>query len=179
MFRRAGIPVIDADLVSRKVSAPGGRAYSSIVLEFGDGILLADGHIDRKKLGGIVFSDPARRKRLEALTHPAILETVRKYLGKLSESGCSAAMVEASLIHESGVKEMFDAIVLVRCNEETQIWRVMDRDKISRDEALSRIGAQMNANLKAFAADHVIDNSGSIEDTRAQVESIAQILRGL
>ena len=178
MFRRAGIPVIDADLVSRKVSAPGGRAYSSIVLEFGDGILLSDGCIDRKKLGGIVFSDPARRKRLEALTHPAILEAVREYLEKLSENGCGAAMVEAALIHESGVEEMFDAIVLVRCGEETQIARVMERDKISRGQALARMEAQMNADLLAPGADHVIDNSGSIDDTRAQVERIARILLG-
>ena len=179
MFRRAGIPVIDADLISRKVMAPGGRAYTDIVLEFGAGILLPDGRIDRKKLGEIVFADPARRKRLEAITHPAILEATTEYLKKLSEKGCRAAMIEAALIHEAGMKKAFEAIVYVRCDEETQLGRVMARDVVSRDEALSRIRAQMNAELKALESDYIIDNSGNLDETRAQAEQTAQILLNL
>ena len=176
MFRRLGIPVLDADLISRKATAPGGRAYPSIVLEFGDEILLPDGRIDRKKLGGIVFSDPARRKRLEAVTHPVIIESIKGYLERLSNKGCPAAMVEAALIHEADATEMFDAIIYVRCDEETQIRRVTERAGITRKEALSRLGAQLRADLKATESDYVIDNSGSIDETRAQVEQIAQTL---
>ena len=176
MFRRAGIPVIDADRISQKVTAPGERAYSSIVLEFGSGILLPDGRIDRKKLGSIVFADPSRRKRLEAITHPAILEAANEYLEKLSEKGRRVAIIEAALIHEAGIKETFEAVVCVKCDEETQLQRVMARDGISRDEALSRFRTQMNAELKALSSDHIIDNSGSLDETRAQVEQITRIM---
>lgn len=176
MFRRIGIPVIDADRISRKVMAPGGRAYSRVVLEFGSGILLPDGSIDRKKLGGIVFSDPVRRKRLEALTHPAILETIQELLEKLSKTGRQAAIVEATLIHESSAKEIFEAIISVRCGEETQLRRVMERDRLSREEALSRLRTQMDAEQKALRSNHVIDNSGTLSETRIQVERIARIL---
>ena len=179
MFRRAGIPVIDADRISQKVMAPGGRAYSSIVFEFGSGILLTDGRIDRKRLGEIAFADPARRKRLEAITHPAILEAAREYLEKLSKKGRRAAMIEAALIHETGMKETFEAVICVRCDEETQLGLVMARDGISREEALSRFRAQMNAELKALGSDYVIDNSGNIDATRAQAERIARILLSL
>lgn len=176
MFRRAGIPVIDADLVSKKVMAPGERAYSNIVLELGSGILLPNGRIDRKKLGEIVFANPARRKRLEAATHPAILEIIEEYLEKLSKKGCRAAMIEAALIHETGIKEIFEKVICVRCDEETQLRRVMARDSISREEALSRFKTQMDAKLKALESDHVIDNSGNLDETRAQVERIAKNL---
>jgi len=173
MFRRAGIPVIDADRISKKVMVPGECAYSRIVLEFGSGILLPDGRIDRKKLGEIVFADPSRRKRLEAITHPAILEVIKEYLEKLSRKGRRVAMVEAALIHETGMKDFFEAVICVRCDEETQLRRVMARDGISRSEALSRFRTQMNAEFKALESDHIIDNSRGLDETRAQVEQLA------
>ena len=176
MFRQAGIPVIDADRISQKVMAPGERAYSHIVFEFGSVILLPDGHIDRKKLGEIVFADPARRKRLEAVTHPAILEVIKEYLEKLSKKGRRAAMIEAALIHETGIKEIFEAVICVRCDEETQLQRAMTRDGISREEALSRLRTQLDAKLKALRSDHVINNSGNLDETRIQVELIAKKL---
>ncbi len=178
MFRRAGIPVLDADRISREVTAPGGRAYSSVVREFGPGILLPDGSIDRGKLAGIVFSDPLRRARLEALTHPAILETMKEALDELSLEGHRAAVVEAALIHESGRKGLFDAVISVRCDEETQLRRAMSRDGSSREQALSRLRAQMDAGKKALDSDYVIDNSGSREETCAQVERLARTLLG-
>jgi len=179
MFRRAGIPVLDADRISRDVLAPDGRAFRDVVSEFGDDILLPDGRIDRKKLAGIVFADPALRARLEALTHPAILDAMKESLDRLSGEGHRAAMVEAALIHESGAGGLFEAIISVRCDEETQLRRVMERDGLSREEAQSRLRAQMDAERKAIRSDHVIDNSGSPEETRAQVERVARILLGL
>ncbi|MCL2102907.1 MAG: dephospho-CoA kinase, partial [Syntrophorhabdaceae bacterium] len=175
-FRKAGIPVIDADLISKKVMVPGGSAYSRIALEFGPEILLPDGRIDRKKLGGIVFADPERRRRLEAITHPAIIDAINEYLEKLSKKSRGVAMIEATLIHEAGLKETFEAVVCVRCDKETQLRRVTARDGVSLEKALSRMQAQMDAELKAAKSDHVIDNSGSLEETRAQVEQITRIL---
>jgi len=178
MFRRAGIPVLDADRISREVTSPGGRAYSPVIREFGREILLPDGSIDRRKLAEIVFSDPARRARLEALTHPAILEAMKESLDGLSRDGHRAAVVEAALIHETGGKGLFEAVVFVRCDEETQLRRLMARGGMSMEQALARLRAQMDAAKKAVRSDHVIDNSGSPEETRAQVEKLAAVLLG-
>lgn len=176
MFRQAGVPVLDADRISRDVTAPGGRAYDAVVREFGREILRDDGAVDRGKLGEIVFTDPVRRARLEAITHPCILEAMKEAIGNLSREGYRAAIVEAALIHESGRKGLFEQVISVRCDEETQLRRVMARDGISKEEAAARIRAQMDAGEKARCSDHVIDNSGSPEDTRRQVERLAQIL---
>lgn len=178
MFRRAGIPVLDADRIAREVTGPGGSAHDAVVREFGREILLPDGTIDRRKLADVVFSDPSRRARLEALTHPAILEAMKEALDGLSREGHSAAIVEAALIHESGTKGLFDAVISVRCDEETQLRRLLARDGMSTEHALARLRAQMDAERKAGRSDHVIDNSGGMEETRAQVERLARVLLG-
>jgi dephospho-CoA kinase len=176
MFRQAGIPVIDADRISREVTAAGGRAYGEVVREFGDGILLPGGEIDRKRLGEMVFADPERRSRLEAITHPAILEAMREALSGLERNGHRVVIVEAALVHESGRRGLFGEVITVLCGDETQLRRVTARDGITREQAAARLRAQMDAADKAHRSDHVIDNSGSPSDTRRQVERIAQIL---
>src|SRR5512140_906809 len=87
MLREAGIPVLDADGISREVTAPGGRAYDAVVREFGRGIVRDDGSIDRKRLGEIFFADPRRRSRLEAITHPAILESMKEAIAGIERDG--------------------------------------------------------------------------------------------
>ena len=176
MLREAGIPVLDADRISREVTAPGGRAYDDVVHAFGGGIVRDDGAIDRKRLGEIVFSDPRLRERLEALTHPAILETMKEALADLARKGHRAAVVEATLIHESGRKGLCEAVISVTCDRETAISRLADRDGMPRGDAEARLRAQMDPDRKAGASDHVIDNSGDIGSTRRQVERLARIL---
>jgi dephospho-CoA kinase len=176
MLREAGIPVLDADRISREVTAPGGRAYDAVVEAFGRVILRADGTIDRKRLGEIVFADASLRTRLEAITHPAILEAMKEALAELALGGHRAAVVEATLIHESGRKGLFEAVISVTCDRETQISRLISRDGISRSQSEARIRSQMNAERKAGASDYVIDNSGTLEETRRQVNKIARIL---
>jgi dephospho-CoA kinase len=176
MLREAGIPVLDADRISREGTAPGGRAYDAVVEAFGRGILRADGTIDRKRLGEIVFADASLRARLEAITHPAILEAMKEALAELARGGHQAAVVEATLIHESGRKGLFEAVISVTCDRETQIARLTARDGISRSQAEARLLAQMDAERKADASDFVIDNSGTLEETRRQVERLARIL---
>jgi dephospho-CoA kinase len=173
MLRSAGIPVIDSDRLARDVTAPGGSAYQEVVREFGEGILLADGAIDRRRLGEIVFADPERRRRLEAVTHPAILCAIRQALADLSREGHTVAIVEAALIHESGRKGLFDAVISVYCDEDTMLRRVTERDGISREQAQARVGAQMDAADQVRRSEHVIDNSGTLEETRRQVQRLA------
>jgi dephospho-CoA kinase len=176
MLREAGIPVLDADRISREVTAPGGRAYDAVVEAFGRGILRDDGTIDRKRLGEIVFADGSLRARLEAITHPAILEAMKEALAELALGGHRAAVVEATLIHESGRKGLFEAVISVTCDRETQISRLISRDGISRSQAEARIRAQMDSERKAGASDYVIDNSGDLDETRRQVDAIIRTL---
>jgi dephospho-CoA kinase len=178
MLREAGIPVLDADRISREVTAPGGRAYDAVVRAFGRGIVRNDGSIDRKRLGEIVFSDPASRERLERITHPAILEAMKDAIAEIEREGHRAAVVEATLIHESGRKGLFEAVISVTCDRETAISRLAARDGMSRRQAEARLSAQMDADRKAGASDYVIDNSGGVESTRRQVVSLAGVLLG-
>lgn len=176
MLRDLGIPVLDADRISREVTAPGGRAYEAVVRAFGPGIVGSDGAIDRKRLGAVVFADPARRAQLEEITHPAILEAMKSALDDLSRRGIPLAVVEAALIHESGRKGLVEAVIAVRCDAEAQLRRLMRRDGISMEAASARLRAQMDAGRKADASDYVIDNSGDIGETRRQVERLAHVL---
>ena len=178
MLREAGIPVLDADRISREVTAPGGRAYDDVVRAFGRGIVRADGSIDRNRLGEIVFSDPASRERLERITHPAILEAMREAIAGIEREGHPAAVVEATLIHESGRKGLFESVISVTCDRETAIARLAAREGMTRDRAEARLRAQMDAGRKAGASDFVIDNSGEIEATRRQVAALAGAILG-
>jgi dephospho-CoA kinase len=178
MLREAGIPVLDADRISREVTAPGGRAYDAVVQAFGREIVLEDGSIDRKRLGEIVFSDPRRRSQLEGITHPAILEAMKEALAGIEREGHRAAVVEATLIHESGRKGMFEAVISVTCDRETAISRIAARGGLSHGQAEARLRAQMDAVRKADASDYVIDNSGTLDETRRQVERLVQTVLG-
>jgi dephospho-CoA kinase len=178
MLREAGIPVLDADRISRQVTAPGGRAYDAVVQAFGRGILLDDGSVDRKRLGEIVFADPSSRKRLEKFTHPAILEAMKEAIAGIERDGHRAAVVEATLIHETGRKGLFEAVIMVTCDRETAISRLAARDGMSRGQAEARLRAQMDAGRKAGASDYVIDNSGTLDETRRQVERLVQTFLG-
>jgi dephospho-CoA kinase len=176
MLREAGIPVLDADRISREVTAPGGRAYDAVVQAFGRGILRDDGSIDRKRLGEIIFSDPRRRSQLEGITHPAILEAMKEALAGIEREGHRAAVVEATLVHETGRKGLFEAVISVTCDQETAISRLAGRSGLSRGQAEARLRAQMDAVRKADASDYLIDNSSTLDETRRQVERLAQIL---
>ncbi len=179
MFRDEGIPVVDADRIAREVTAPGELAYLEIVHRFGRDILREDGEIDRAKLADIVFSDPLRRAELEAVTHPRIVEGIAYALQKLAAQGHRAAIVEAALIHEKGRGGMFDAVIGILCARSQQIERLAERDGMPREKALLRLSAQMDAEAKAKACDHVIDNSGDLSSTRAQVRALAARLKHL
>jgi dephospho-CoA kinase len=174
LFREAGIPALDADRLSREVASPGGAAYPAIVREFGEAVVGPDGRIDRKKLGEIVFADPGQRAKLEAITHPAILDAMKAAVAALASAGHRVVVVEASLIHESGRRGLFTEVITVRCDAGTQLRRVMARDGISPEQAAARIDAQMDAENKASRSDYVIDNSGDTEETRRQVASIVR-----
>lgn len=172
MFRRLGAVVIDADVLAREVVAPGEAALAEIVLEFGD-VLLADGTLDRKKVAAVVFSDAERRKRLEAITHPAIRARFLGRLQALMDEGFDGIVFfDAPVMIESGNYKNMERLVVVATDESTQLQRLMARDGIDEATARRRISSQMPVADKARLADHVIDNAGDRASTEAQARRV-------
>ncbi len=172
LFREKGIPVIDLDRIVRDLQKPGKDVYKQIVEVFGREILLKDGTLDRKKLGEIVFADPEKRETLNRIVHPAVLEKLKDLLFKYQASGEELVIVEVPLLYELKLENLFDDVILVYAPEEVQLKRVMERDQLSRQEAMNRIKSQIPIEEKKRRATIVIDNSGSLEDTREQFERI-------
>jgi len=173
MLRERGVPVIDADAIARQVVEPGWPAHAEIAAAWPE-VMAADGRIDRKKLGAIVFSDPGSQGRLEAITHPRIREQVAVQAAALEAAGHGLAFLEAALLVETGFYKQLDGLVVVALGEEAQVARVMARDTCSRAGALARIRAQRPLADKIRVADQVIDNGGGVEATRAQVARIVR-----
>lgn len=177
MLRRRGAVIIDADLLAREVVAPGEPALAAIADEFGPDVIAADGTLDRKKLGAIVFRDAARRTRLEAITHPAIRERFARRIAELTERGFTGLVFfDAPVMIESGTYKHMDRLVVVATDPATQIARLMARDGIDREEAERKIASQMPVAEKAKVAEYVIDNAGDRAATERQVERVYEAL---
>jgi dephospho-CoA kinase len=177
MLRELGFRVIDADALGHEVIEPGTRAYSEIVAEFGAGVVGADGRIDRRKLGALVFAEREKLERLNAIVHPRVEEEMVWLFGKWEKSGVTdAAFVEAALLVEAAYQKNLDGLVVVWCRPEQQIERLLARG-LSQAEARRRIAAQMPAEEKLKFATEKIDCSGTIEDTKRQVVELAEKLR--
>ena len=181
MFRGLGGVILDADLLAREVVEPGEPALAQIAAEFGDGVLKADGTLDRKKLGAVVFGNAERRKRLETLTHPAIRDRFLRRLAELeAQSFDGIVLWDAPVMIESGGYRDMDKLVVVATDEGTQSSRLCARDGIEAAEAERKIKSQMPVAEKAKLADYVIDNAGDRAATEAQVRDVyAALLRDL
>jgi dephospho-CoA kinase len=173
VLRELGCVVFDADKVAHSVMEPGRPAYDQIVREFGREVLGPDGAIDRTRLGAIVFADESRRKRLNEIVHPRVKEEQDRLLGEARAANPDAiAIVDAALMIESGGYKRFDKLIVVYCNRETQVQRLMARNNIDRREAERRISAQMSSEEKRRYADYEIDTSGSYDDTRKRTVEV-------
>jgi dephospho-CoA kinase len=181
MFRELGCVVLDADVLAREVVAPGEPALAQIVEEFGRDVLQPDGTLDRKKLGAVVFGDAARRKRLEAITHPAIRDRFLRHLAELDARGFDGLVLwDAPVMIETGGHRAMDKLVVVATDEATQRARLQARDGIDAIEAARKIASQMPVAEKAKLADYVIDNAGDRAATEARVREVhAALLRDL
>lgn len=180
MFRDLGAVIIEADRVAREVVAPGTDAYRRIVEAFGPEVVLPDGPLDRRRLGAIVFQDPAARRRLNAITHPEIRRRIREQVDQVAARHPDAVViVDVPLLLDTAGPDVFalDRVIVVQATPEQQVSRLMARDALSREEALRRLAAQRPVAAKAAEADWVIDNTGTIEETRRQVRSLWERLR--
>ncbi len=177
MFRRLGGVIIDADLLAREVVEPGEPALAQIAAEFGPGVLALDGTLDRKTLGAVVFADPARRKRLEQLTHPAIRDRFVKRLAELEARGFDGIVLwDAPVMIESGGYKNMDRLVVVATDEATQAARLRAREGIDAVDAERKIRSQMPVAEKAKLADYVIDNAGDRAATEARARRVHSAL---
>jgi dephospho-CoA kinase len=179
MLRKLGLTVLDADSIAHELIETGEPAYEEVVREFGSTILNADKRVSRAALAKIVFADPVKLKRLNAIVHPRVEERLLVEFEKLQRHAAPAvAFVEAALIIEAGLDKKLDGVVVVWCEPEQQLERLLARG-LSEDEARRRINSQLPVAEKLLRATERIDCSGSLAHTRQQVEDLATKLRGV
>jgi len=173
MFEKLGAKVIDVDDIARKVVEPNEPAWNEIVDTFGRDILNPNDTINRKALGNIIFNDVLKRKKLNDITHPKIIDSAREAVEKYRNENVEVVIIEAALIVEKGgINNLLDKLIVVTSDQESQIKRLLERNELSREEALSRINSQMPGSEKVKYADYIIDNSGTQEETQKQVNNL-------
>ncbi|MCI0516200.1 MAG: dephospho-CoA kinase [Woeseiaceae bacterium] len=169
MFAEYGVPVIDTDRIARDIVRPGMPALDEIRQRFGDGVIAADGSLDRSELRRLAFDNEQSRKALEAILHPKIRsETV----ARSKAAGGPYQIIVVPLLVESALKSFVDRIVVVDCDPQTQLRRLLSRDGETIEQAQRMIAAQASRDERLAIASDVIDNDGDIADTRKQVEEL-------
>jgi dephospho-CoA kinase len=172
-LKEKGYPVVDADLIARKVVEPGTRVLAELVSHFGQGILQTDGTLDRNKLAEVAFSTPSNKEMLDRLTHGAILATISKQIEKLQdELNPALIFVDAALLIETGLYRIMDEVWLVTAQESLRIQRVVTRDRIDSEKVKKRIRLQMTDEQKARHAFRLINNPGTKEELYEIIEKI-------
>ena len=172
-----GAGIIDADLISHQITAPGGSAIPLISKAFGDEFINPQGALNRPKMRSLVFKDPHARQTLEQITHPLIQQETAKQALELAKSGVPYLVFVVPLLIESGFwVKLIDYLVVVDCPEETQIQRVMHRNNIARSEVESILQAQTSRNARLAAANAVIENQGDLDALKSAVANLHQQL---
>lgn len=172
-LRERGLTVLDADAISRSVTAPGGEALPMVRAAFGDGVF--DGEIlNRRALGDVVFSDPAKRQQLEDIIHPLVIGKMQRLT---EEAETDIVFWDVPLLYETGMDASCGEVWCVHVPEREQMRRVMRRDGLSREQAQSRINSQMPVAEKKARAEHLIDTSGSFRATRRRVRGLMRDLQ--
>lgn len=178
VLREAGCAVLDADLTARQVVARGTIGLEKIVENFGREILLPNGDLNRAKLGAMIFADESKRQLLNSIVHPLVFEAQEKWLLEQESGNCETiAVIDAALMIESGSYKRFEKIIVVWCEAETQIERLMSRNALSRDEALRRINSQMPQNEKKKLADFLINTTCGFEAAKNQTIEVLNQLK--
>ncbi len=178
MFADLGCHVIDSDQITHRLFEPGQEVHSAVVQAFGPAIVAADGSIDRKILGGIVFKDPDARAMLNSLVHPAIIRRQQEFLSEVARKDPRGiGIVSAALMVEIGTYKNYDKVVVVSCPPDEQRKRLKIRTGLPDDQVEARIRSQMPMEEKVKYADYVIDTSGDLANTRRQVEEVNSRLR--
>ncbi|MED3962289.1 dephospho-CoA kinase [Niallia taxi] len=173
-LRSLSLPIIDADVEARLAVEKGEPGYSKIVEHFGTEILLEDGSLNRAKLGEIVFRDEKQRAVLNGIVHPEVRNRMNNKQNEAIAEGHMAVILDIPLLFENKLDSTVDKTILVYVDTETQISRLMDRNKLSLEQAKLRIEAQMPLQEKKALADKIIDNNGTVENSQDQALKILQ-----
>jgi dephospho-CoA kinase len=175
-LREAGVPLVDADVLSREVVAPGTTGLAAVVRRFGREVLTSEGLLNRVRLGHIIFRDPAARRELEEIVHPAVRDRIQRFFDSLPRD-TPIAVADIPLFFETGKRGYFDKIIVVACPREMQLERIGVRDGLSREDAERRLAAQLPIDEKVKHADYVIRTDGTVQDTDRQVQDLLTKLR--
>jgi dephospho-CoA kinase len=179
-LRDLGCYLIEADELGHQVLLPGGEAYAAVIHEFGEEILDEDRHIDRHRLGELVFGKPDLLAKLSALVHPPVAERQARAIAAIAQSDPAAiVVVEAAILVETGSYKKFDKLIVAVCTPEQQMERALKRGAYTREEVLARLSRQLPLEEKLRVADYVIDTSGTKENTLEQVRSLYEKLGSL
>ena len=177
LLGKLGAGVIDTDLISHQITAPGGRAIPLIAKEFGADFIDPQGALDRPKMRALVFADSNARQALEKLTHPLIQQETAKQAFELAKSGAPYLVFVVPLLIESGSwVNLIDYLIVVNCPEETQIQRVMHRSNMTRLDVENILKAQTSRKVRLAAANAVIENQGSLDELKSEVLRLHQEL---
>lgn len=172
MMTELGLPIVDADVVARVVVEPGTETLKIIAQNFGDDILLEDGNLNRAKLGNIIFHEPAKRKILNDIIHPAVRAEMLRQRDALLAAGEKHVVMDIPLLFESKLQHFVERILVVSVKEEVQLRRLMERNALSEEDALARIHSQLPITVKEKGAHAVIYNNEKLEQTKEQLEKI-------
>lgn len=171
-IKERGIPVVDADAIAREVVMRGTPGLGQLVAAFGEDVLAADGELDRKKLGALVFADAELRKKLNGIIHPLISARSAELIQSHGAAGHPLACYEAALLVENGLADVFRPLVVVAATPDVQLERIVKRDGLDRAAALARIEAQLPLAEKVAMADYVIESGGPIPELYLRVDGV-------
>jgi dephospho-CoA kinase len=167
-----GAVVIDADAIAREVVAVGTAGLAAVVQEFGAQVLQADGSLDREGLGRLVFGDPDRRAALNAIVHPLVGARMDELEREAAATGAAVVVHDVPLLAENGLRDLYDTVVVVDCDVETQLARLTTQRGMDEQDALARIAAQATREQRRAVADHVVLNATTLEDLEAAVDAL-------
>lgn len=174
-LKEKGYHIIDADKISRELTAKGGEALGAIMSAFGQDVFFEDGSLDRKKLGTIVFNDTQKLKILEGIITRKVIELTLQRIAKLKVQGNESIVVlDAPLLFECGMNDCTDENWLVICEQEQRVNRLMKRDGMERQSIFDRMANQLRDDEKIILADYIIDNSGTLEELYRQIDSLIE-----
>ncbi|PIL24332.1 hypothetical protein GSI_14085 [Ganoderma sinense ZZ0214-1] len=177
LLRAHHVPIVDADVLARKVVEPGTPALAAIVRTFGPDVLLPDGTLDRPRLGRIVFADEGARRKLNAIVHPAVRREMFWSVLRHWWRGERMCVLDVPLLIEGGLWKWVGKVVVVYCSAEIQLHRLMNRDNSTREDASARLNSQLPITEKIKYADLVIDNSGTQQELEREIGAIIKKLR--
>ncbi len=178
IFRELGAVVLDADVTAREVVAKDSIGLRLITKEFGEGILDSEGSLDRTKMGELIFADGNKRQLLNSIVHPLVYEKQNEWLEQIAEENLNViAIIDAALMIETGGYKRFDKLIVVFCDLDVQLQRLMLRNELTQSDALRRINAQMPQEEKKLFADFLIDTTNGYDPAKAQTIEVYEQLK--